>query len=59
MRLQVSGEITKRYKVRRGDNLFEIARRFGLSVAELKKINSLKRNTIYAGQILRIAPNQG
>lgn len=43
-----------RYKVRRGDNLTIIARRFGTSVSELRKKNNLKRNKIYVGQILKV-----
>jgi membrane-bound lytic murein transglycosylase D len=43
------------YKVRRGDNLTRIADRFGLSVAELVSMNSLKsRNRISVGQRLRV-----
>lgn len=42
-----------RYKVRRGDNLTTIARKFGCKVSDLKKWNSLSgRSTIYAGQRL-------
>jgi membrane-bound lytic murein transglycosylase D len=45
------------YKVRRGDNLTRIADRFGLSVAELVSMNSLKsRNRISVGQRLRVDP---
>jgi len=41
------------YKVRRGDNLTTIARKFGCKVTDLKKWNSLnRRGTIYAGQRL-------
>jgi len=42
------------YKVRRGDNLTIIARKFGKSVEELRRKNNLKRNKIYVGQILKI-----
>jgi membrane-bound lytic murein transglycosylase D len=45
------------YKVRRGDNLTKIADRFGLSVAELVSMNTLKsRNRIFVGQRLRVDP---
>ena len=43
-----------RYRVRRGDSLIKIARRYGVSVKTLKKINRLKSNRIYIGQKLKI-----
>lgn len=43
-----------RYRVRRGQTLSHIARRFGLSVAYLKKINGMKSSRIYAGQRIRV-----
>jgi membrane-bound lytic murein transglycosylase D len=47
------------YEVRRGDNLTHIADRFGLSVAELVALNTLKsRNRISVGQRLRVRPMQ-
>jgi membrane-bound lytic murein transglycosylase D len=43
------------YKVRRGDSLMKIARRFGVTVSQLQSWNRLGRSTrIYAGQRLRI-----
>jgi LysM repeat protein len=42
------------YTVRRGDTLFEIAQRQGCSVDELRSWNGLKKNTIYAGQKLKV-----
>lgn len=42
------------YKVKSGDALLKLARRFDTSVKELKKINSLKADTIRIGQILRV-----
>lgn len=41
-------------KVKKGDNLTKIAKRNGLTVAELKRLNNLKGNSIKAGQTLRI-----
>jgi len=47
------------YRVRRGDTLGGIARRFGSSVAELQRANRLPRaDRIYIGQRLRI-PQRG
>ncbi|WP_419786556.1 LysM peptidoglycan-binding domain-containing protein [Pseudodesulfovibrio sp.] len=44
-----------RYKVRRGDNLTSIAQKFGVSVKDLLRWNSLSaRSTIYAGQRLKV-----
>jgi len=43
-----------RYRVRPGDNLTAIARRFGTSVEELKRMNSMKRNHVLAGQTIRV-----
>lgn len=41
------------YKVRKGDTLYEIAQRFGTSIADLMKKNNLRKNAaIHAGQIL-------
>ncbi|MCC7442471.1 MAG: LysM peptidoglycan-binding domain-containing protein [Bdellovibrionales bacterium] len=48
-----AGPVT-RYRVRRGDNLHTIARRFGTTVASLKRLNGLRRNTIYVGQRLKV-----
>lgn len=44
-----------RYKVRRGDNLYSIARKFGVTVSDLRKWNALNsKGTIYAGQRLKV-----
>lgn len=45
---------TVRYKVRRGDNLTIIARKFNTTVTRIKKQNRLHRNRILIGQVLRI-----
>jgi len=41
------------YKVRSGDCLGKIARRYGISVGKLKRLNGLKSNNIRPGQVLR------
>jgi membrane-bound lytic murein transglycosylase D len=46
---------TTTYTVRKGDNLFEIATRFHVSVADLKKWNNLTSNQIIAGRKLVVA----
>jgi len=45
---------TIRYTVRRNDTLGSIARRHGVSVAEIQRANNLSGTTIYAGQSLII-----
>jgi membrane-bound lytic murein transglycosylase D len=51
--VQSAGSWTK-YRVRAGDNLGSIARRHGVSVADLKSWNGLRSNTVYAGRSLEI-----
>ncbi|WP_141734775.1 LysM peptidoglycan-binding domain-containing protein [Oligoflexus tunisiensis] len=45
------------YRVRRGDNLHDIAKRFGTTVKTLKKVNRLRRTDLRIGQVLKIAKN--
>ena len=45
---------SKSYKVRKGDTLYSISRKFGVSVDLLKKLNNLKDNTISIGQKLLV-----
>ncbi len=42
------------YQVQSGDNLYEIARRHGMSVDSLKQINGLRSNMIHPGQSLNV-----
>lgn len=42
------------YKVRSGDSLWQIARRFGISVAKLKQWNSLSTDVLQIGKTLNI-----
>ena len=44
------------YTVQRGDNLFRIGLRFGVSVARIKQLNGLFSDIIFVGQTLIIAP---
>jgi membrane-bound lytic murein transglycosylase D len=44
----------KIYLVKRGDSLYKISRRFGVSVSTLKKLNGLRGNIIRPGQKLAI-----
>lgn len=47
------------YKVRRGDSLWTIARKHGVTVAELKQANGLRGSTIRVGQTLVIPSHDG
>lgn len=55
--VQRSVKSSQYYTVRKGDNLGQIASRNNLSVAELKKLNGLKTNSIAVGKKLKIAEN--
>ncbi|CAM3228613.1 LysM peptidoglycan-binding domain-containing protein [Rhodothermus bifroesti] len=46
------------YRVRRGDTLSEIARRYNVSVTDLKRWNNLSGERIRAGQRLTLYPNK-
>lgn len=45
----------KNHIVTKGDTLYSLSRKYGLTVADLKKINSLDSNTISVGQILIVS----
>jgi membrane-bound lytic murein transglycosylase D len=42
------------YRVKRGENLNQISKKFGLTIQELKRENALKSSRIFSGQILKI-----
>lgn len=42
------------YRVRRGDSLWEIARRHGTTVQHLKRLNGIRSNLLRPGQVLAI-----
>lgn len=48
-----SGKITK-YRVKKGDSLWLLARRFNTTISEIKKLSSLKRSSLYVGQVIKI-----
>lgn len=45
---------TEVYKVKKGDTLITIARNYGMSVNELKKLNGLKKNRLKTGSELNV-----
>ncbi len=49
---------TKFHKVRRGDNLSEIANRYNVSMSEIKKWNKLKNNKTPLGRNLKIITSE-
>jgi len=53
-----SGGDTVTYTVQRNDTLTDIARNFGVSVAEIQRLNDLRGTRIYAGQTLEIRTPQ-
>lgn len=57
--MQEAAAAFKKYRVRHGDNLDAIARRFKMSVDDLKKVNRLKKNRVYAGQMLKVSTGNG
>ena len=48
---------TKYYTVKRGDNLGEIADKYSVTIADIKKWNKLKSNTVARGKSLKIITN--
>ncbi len=45
------------HKVRRGESLFQIAQKYDLSVDQVKSLNNLSSDYIYAGQNLKVVSN--
>jgi membrane-bound lytic murein transglycosylase D len=53
-RQDASGQSGTTYQVQNGDSLYQIARRFKVSVDNLKRWNGLRDNVIYPGQSLTL-----
>jgi LysM repeat protein len=49
-----SGAFRTTYKVKKGDTLLAIAKRFGTTSAKIKILNGLKSSTLKVGQVLKI-----
>lgn len=58
--IQVKLAASKTYKVRKGDTLWKISRRSGVSEKNLRAWNGLKtKSTLRIGQVLRLGPGKG
>lgn len=51
-------DVTKYHKVKRGDVLGEIADKYGVSIADVKKWNKMRNNNVQLGQNLKIVTNE-
>ena len=51
-------DVVKTHKVKRGDNLGEIANKYDVAVSDVKKWNHLKGNNIPVGKSLKIVKNE-
>ena len=52
--LSTEGFSKERYQVKQGSTLFTIAKKYGITVAELKRANNIKGNALKPGQVLTI-----
>ncbi|MCP4915248.1 MAG: LysM peptidoglycan-binding domain-containing protein [Oligoflexia bacterium] len=57
LKVPASKRLSKLYIVKKGDNLYKIARKFGVSINRIVRANSLKRKTIFPNQRIRIPQN--
>lgn len=55
--IHTNRSITK-YKIRKGDSLSEIATKFGVTIAQIKKWNNINTNTLKIGQVIKIYKNE-
>ncbi len=53
-RASSSTTATLSYKVRAGDTLYAIAKRFNTSTTEIKRLNRMKNSNVYTGAILKV-----
>ena len=49
---------TRQYKVKKGETLSMVAHRLGIPVSQIKKMNNLKSEKVYAGQTLKLVQNK-
>ncbi len=50
----ITKNVIKKHKVKRGETLAKIADKYNVTIAEIKKANKLKSNTVKKGKILKI-----
>ncbi|MBN1364794.1 MAG: LysM peptidoglycan-binding domain-containing protein, partial [Syntrophaceae bacterium] len=51
-----SNSLAAHYKVKKGDSLYSISKKFNISVNEIKKSNNLRNSKIKINQVLKITP---
>lgn len=56
--LPVTAFTASKYTVKKGDNLYDLALKFGVTVEDLKSVNNLKNNRLDIGDVLTV-PNSG
>lgn len=49
-----ASKVEQRYTIKRGDTLSHIAKRFNVSVGEIRRLNGIKNNRIQVGQTLKL-----
>jgi peptidoglycan endopeptidase LytE len=55
-----SGKAVSSHQVQKGDTLASLSRKYGITIAEIRKINSLKNDNLKIGQTLQLATkNEG
>jgi len=50
----VTESVVTTYKVKKGETLSAIAKRYGLTLSEIKSMNGLSKNTLKYGQVLKV-----
>lgn len=51
-----SSSMVQQYVVKKGDTLYSISKKFGLSVDQLKQFNNIRGTAIGIGQVLKVSP---
>ena len=53
--LTLNKNAPKSYIVKKGDTLYSVSKKYTISIDQLIKLNKIKDNTIYLGQILNVS----